>query len=102
MWVTELIVRPGNPFDFDDGELEGLATKIRESDPSVAVTVSVETERGYGVTPVEVIELVAATTSAAGGLTAAVRALKVTVDWARDRWRRDRHQHPTAPRPRSV
>ena len=98
-----ILIRPGNPYDFTNSELESLAEELRAADPTLDITVEARSERGYGVSPWEVVELIAT----AGGATEAVRqsarAVSATVSWARRRWNKDRDDHPgEPPRPRSV
>lgn len=101
--MTEILIRPANPFDFEPEELEELANRLREAEPSLDIRVDVQTERGYGVTPYEVIQIIATTGNAAVILAAGAKTLNRTIKWTRDRWQKDKDNHPgESPRPRVI
>ncbi len=97
--MTDIIVRSKNPYDFSDSELEELAATLRAAQDGLDVEWEKHTERGYGVTPYEVIEVV----STVGGAVGVVQMFAVTVAWMQERWRRQKAEHPErAPRPKVV
>jgi hypothetical protein len=101
--MTEILIRSANPFDFEPEELEGLANLLREHEPSLDIRVDSQHERGYGVTPYEVIQLIATTGDAAVVLAAGARAVNRSIKWARERWLKDKDSHPgESPRPRVI
>jgi hypothetical protein len=101
--MTEILIRSANPFDFEPEELEELANRLRELDPSLDIRIDVQRERGYGVTPYEVIQLIATTGDAAMVLAAGAKAVNRSVKWARERWQKDKDSHPSeSPRPRVI
>jgi hypothetical protein len=101
--MREVLIRPANPYDYTAEELEELAGLIRDADPDLVVSIDGRSERGYGVTPWEVVEVVATVGGAAGALQMTAQGFRAAVAWARRRWVKDRSDHPTEPpRPRSV
>jgi hypothetical protein len=101
--MTEILIRPANPFDFEPEELEELANQLREDEPSLDIRIDAQRERGYGVTPYEVIQLIATTGDAAVVLAAVAKALNRSIKWARERWQKDKDSHPSqSPRPRVI
>jgi hypothetical protein len=101
--VNTVVIKPANPFDFENAELDELAEHLRQADSSFNIEISAQPERGYGVTPYEVIELVATIGGAITALESTAGILSTTVKWARERWQRDRDKHrPEPPRPRVV
>ncbi len=97
--MPDIIVRSSNPYDLSVEELETLAEALRASDQDLDVEVQVLPERGYGVTPYEVIEIV----STVGGAAGAVQLVASAVAWAQRRWKRQKAEHPErAPRPKAV
>ncbi|MFE4622110.1 hypothetical protein [Streptomyces mirabilis] len=102
--MLEIALRAPNPYDFTPQELEEIVSLLRE-DPELQVTVDVQPERGYGVTPIEVVVLVFVGKAVASGALAygGEVAVKKAVGWARDRWRREREEQPELPpRPRRI
>jgi hypothetical protein len=101
--MTEIVIRPANPFDFELEELEELANQLREDEPSLDIRIDAHRERGYGVTPYEVIQLIATTGDAVVVLAAGAKALNRSVRWARERWQKDKDSHPSqSPRSRII
>jgi hypothetical protein len=88
---------------FTEIELEQLLTELRAADPGVTVTLDPRSERGYGVSPWEVIEIVATAGGAAAAVQLSVTSVRAAVAWARKRWTKDKEAHPhLPPRPRSI
>jgi hypothetical protein len=52
-----VILEPGSPYDFTDAELVEIADAMREYDPDASVDLARRDERGYGVTPAEVLHV---------------------------------------------
>jgi hypothetical protein len=101
--MPEILIRPANPFDFEPEELDELANQLRESDPSLDIRIDTQRERGYGVTPYEVIQLIATTGDAVVVLAAGANAVNRSIKWARERWQKDKTSHSgQSPRPRVV
>lgn len=99
----ELIVTSKNPHDISPDELKDLAAQIRAEDPALQVRTQVREERGYGVTPYEVVQVIADLGGAAAALGGVGKALQVSVRWTQSRWQRDRLDHPQRdPRPRTL
>ncbi|WP_405993074.1 hypothetical protein [Streptomyces sp. NBC_00986] len=102
--MSEISLRSANPYDFSQEELEQVASLLRE-EPELEVTVDVQPERGYGVTPIEVVVLAFIGKALAGGAIGAVgeMAVKKVAHWARARWRREKEAHPEfPPRPTMI
>jgi hypothetical protein len=97
--VSKIILEPGNPFDFDDRDLEGLADELRVESGKPTVVVR-RAEHGYGVSFHEVLHLWVVWNNLGGPEATAVVA--AVTGWAIRRWKSDRVQHPNQPRPRSV
>jgi hypothetical protein len=101
--MNELVITPGNPHDFAGDELDSLAETLRGSAPSFNVRVIAKPERGYGVTPYEVITIIATVGGAGAAIKESIQAARAAARWARERWQRDRNEHPIErPRPRMV
>jgi hypothetical protein len=101
--MTEVVIRAGNPHDFTAEELEELAAIMRSADVHLGVSIDHRLEHGYGVSPWEVVEVIATLGGAAGAVQMTARSFRAAVTWARRRWEKDRLEHPNeAPRPRSV
>jgi hypothetical protein len=100
-WMS-VVIEPGNPLDFEQEELEQLATWIKK-EHGVEIRTASRPERGYGVTFHEVIHIFVDVGGAAGGIAGGLAVLSTAVKWAQNRWRRDRDQHPgSKPRPRTI
>jgi hypothetical protein len=98
-----LLIRPGNPYDFEDGGLQTLADEIRAADTDIVIDIDPRSERGYGVTPWEVVEIVATIGGAAEAVRLTAKSVSVAVAWMRRRWQKDCGEHAgQPPRPRSV
>jgi hypothetical protein len=98
-----VIVEPGNPFDFDENELEELAEEIRRADSIASVDLAKRPEHGYGVTLIEVLNLYLEVYGATGTAWATLKAVKGSVEWLKRRWQKDREDNPEeGPRPRSL
>jgi hypothetical protein len=99
----KVILDPGNPFDFDDDELNDLADQIRRLEPDDIVTVAKRPEHGYGVTLIEVLNLYLDIAGAAGTVLGTIKAVRQSVEWLQQRWRKDSEDNPEqGPRPRSL
>src|ERR1700738_2655207 len=101
--MAEILIRPANPFDFEPEELEELANQLREDDSSLDVRIDAQRERGYGVTPYEVIQIIATTGDAALVLGAGAKVVLRSIKWARERWQKEKDTHSSQPpRPRVI
>jgi hypothetical protein len=100
--VSEIKIRPANPYDFNNEELEDLAEEIHREDPDLEVEVSALPERGYGVTPIEVIAVITATGGAVAAVKETAKAAQATIGWMRKRWQKDKEEGGGAPRRRVV
>ncbi len=97
--MPDIVVRSSNPYDLSAGELEDLAEALRSSGEGLDVEVQTLPERGYGVTPYEVVEIV----STVGGAAGAVQVVASAVAWAQRRWKSQKAEHPErAPRPKVL
>jgi hypothetical protein len=96
---TTVRLRAANPYDFTPDELSEVAALVQGAAPTLDVQVWDRTERGYGVSAGETLDLLIDST-----LTSAVTiALQAAVDWMRERTRRERDEHPELPpRERTV
>jgi hypothetical protein len=54
---VRLLLGPGNPYDLTSGELEELADLLRDESPELRVEISRPSERAYGVTFWEVLNI---------------------------------------------
>jgi hypothetical protein len=100
--MTQVILEPGNPHDFDQKELDELSKRLQE-EHDVDVRTAFRPERGYGVTFHEVINVFVNVSEAASSIAGGVAVLKTVVTWAQNRWRKDRDNDPRSkPRPRVV
>jgi hypothetical protein len=99
---VRLLLGPGNPYDLTSGELEELADLLRDESPELRVEISRPSERAYGVTFWEVLNIWADAAEAGGGTGLAIAAFWRAAKWAQGRWQRDREQSTQTPRPRSV
>ncbi len=101
--MDKVVVRPGNPFDFEETELEELTTQLSSVEPDFEVQLEFRHERGYGVSPYEVVELVSTWGGAAAAVGMSARMLRAAARWAHARWLKDKDEHPNeTPRPRTV
>jgi hypothetical protein len=101
--MVEIHITPTNPFDFSSEELEGLAESLRSEDSAALIHVRTRPEHGYGVSPYEVVELVATAGGAAAAVDQTVAIFRRAVNWTRERWQRERSEKPDeSPRPRTV
>lgn len=99
----KVMLEPGNPFDFDDDELDELADQIRRLEPGDIVNVAKRPEHGYGVTLIEVLNLYLEISGAAGTVWGTIKAVRKSVEWLQQRWRKDSKDNPDErPRPRSL
>lgn len=98
--VAKLILEPGNPHDFED--LEAFAESLRTADPELEVAVVRRSERGYGVTLLEVLNVWWDVVEAISNIGGAYAVFDLVVDYAKARWRKDREEHGDRARPRSV
>lgn len=99
----KIVVEPGDPFDFDDDELHELADRIRRSEPGGIVDVAKRPEHGYGVTLIEVLNLYLEIYGATGTAWGTIKAVRGSVEWLQQRWRKDSEDNPEErPRPRSL
>jgi hypothetical protein len=89
----EVLVEPGNPFDFERADLDELAEALAKATEAPARVV-VRDEIGYGVTGGEVLHVWLPDTDVILNVAILVAHLK---DWAKDRWRREREEHPADP-----
>jgi hypothetical protein len=95
--VINVTLEPANPYDYNREELQHLGAELSRQNHEIEVTINLRPERGYGVTYIEVLNI---TASSLGILSA---LLAIVVPWARDRWRKDRADHPGQdPRPRVL
>lgn len=101
--MADIIIRPGNPYDFTADELSELLTLLRSDQASESIEVELLTERGYGVSPWEIIEIIGAIGGAAETVKLSAVMVHRATAWARERWQKDRSEHPNEPpRPRGV
>jgi hypothetical protein len=92
----EIIIEPGNPFEFDPSDLEDLRRDLEE-DSNVSARTAFREEDGYGVSMHEVIWV-----WVPHGVSIA-NTLRILIAWGRGRWKRERDDQPEAtPRPRSI
>ncbi len=97
--MADITVRSRNPYDFTELELEELATTLRGVQAELSVEPQKHEERGYGVTPYEVIEIV----STVGGAAGAMQLVQATIVWLQQRWGRQKSEHHERnPRPKVV
>lgn len=95
----EIIVEPGNPYDFLLEDLEQLAGRLNDA-TSFPTRIALRAEEGYGVSLHEVIYVWVLLPLESAAI---AKALDVALDWARERLRGDQHAHAdSTPRPRSV
>lgn len=95
--MLKVSLRPTNPYEFTDQELEDLAAQLSEIDEAVAVQINEPPQRGYGVHASEVLHLFLET-----GLTGAFEAvgskvIESTITWAQARWKKELEQQPQLP-----
>jgi hypothetical protein len=92
----EIIIEPGNPFEFDPSDFDDLRHDLEE-ETGISTRAAFREEEGYGVSMHEVIWVwVPHAVSAAN-------ALRILIEWGRTRWKREKEAHPEAPpRPRSI
>lgn len=91
-------VRPGNPYDFSEEELQDLAHRL-EGASSQQVEIEVREERGYGVAWEEVIRIVIEHGDA---LAIWGRISPEVVSWLRGRWKRDEAEEEGPSRTRTA
>lgn len=97
-----VLLEPGNPYDLTPEELEELREEIIREFPDAEVQVAIRPERGYGVTLHEVLYIWDVTTDIVGDITTVATPFAAAVAWARRRARKDREQHGSNTRPRTV
>lgn len=100
--MTQIRIRPANPYDFSQNELDTLAEEIRQEDPTLEVEISALPERGYGVTPMEIITIIATAGGAAAALRETAKATVAAVRWMRRRWQKDKQECDGTPRRRVI
>jgi hypothetical protein len=89
----EILIEPGNPFDFDRGDLEELAAILGQI-AETPTRVVMREERGYGVTAGEVLHVWLPEAETVADVAMLLGRL---VDWARERLRREHEGHPGEP-----
>jgi hypothetical protein len=89
----DILLEPGNPFDFDRADLEELAASLSQLTDTPA-RVAIRDERGYGVTAMEVLHV---WLPDADALVNAAMLLSHLTNWAKDRQHRERRDHPDEP-----
>ncbi|CAO5172135.1 conserved hypothetical protein [Frankia sp. AiPs1] len=98
-----MIIQPGNPYDFTNGDLQDLVKLIQKTIPDLSVEIDRKPERGYGVTLIEVLNIwlqVADGATATVGTIGLVGAIK---QWIQARRMQAERDHPESqPRPVSV
>jgi hypothetical protein len=95
-----IILEPGNPYDFQRSELEQLSDIVTR-ETGVPARPAMREEEGYGVSLHEVLYVWIL--SEPFRVELEKKLLDLVIDWARDRWRKEKEEHPDAePRPRSV
>ncbi|MBM9505035.1 hypothetical protein [Actinacidiphila acididurans] len=104
--MTTVFITPPNPYDFELSELTELAETLQTEDRNSSIQVKPQSERGYGADATECIDLLifigGASAKGALGYASGV-VVKKTIEWARDRWKRDREENTgLEPRPRMV
>jgi len=92
---NEIIIEPGNPFDFDAEDFGPLLAEIQAA-TGVPTRAAFRKEEAYGVSLYEVIFV-----WIPQGV-AVAKALQPIIKFARKRFRREKEQHPESPRPRSI
>jgi hypothetical protein len=100
--MTQIRIRPVNPYDFSQEELDTLAEEIRQEDPTLEVEISDLPERGYGVTPTEIITIITAAGAVAAALGETAKATDAAVRWIRRRWQKDKQESDGTPRRRVI
>jgi hypothetical protein len=92
---NEIIIEAGNPFDFDEKHLVPLIAEV-QAETGLPTRAAFRKEEAYGVSLYEVIFVWIPKGYALA------RVLQPIIKFARNRFRRDKEQHPESPRPRSI
>ncbi len=95
--MLKVSVRPTNPYEFTDLELEDLAAQLSEIDEAVAVQINVPPQRGYGVHASEVLHLFLETALTGGFEAVGVKVIESTIGWAQARWKKEQQEQPELP-----
>jgi hypothetical protein len=91
--ADEILIEPGNPYDFDRTDLEELAEAV-SSETGLPVETALRDEVGYGVSATEVLHVWLPDLDVVLNATLMSSSL---ASWLRDRWRSEREAHPEAP-----
>jgi len=91
--MSEIIIQPKNPLDLTPEEAEELAKAIRISYPRYKVQVKIDGYKGYAVTLYQVI-----TVAVLAAVTEEIvkQIVKLSVDWARERFKQNRSARTTS------
>ncbi|MGV9700813.1 hypothetical protein [Streptomyces sp. NPDC003483] len=101
--MAEIYLVTPNPYDFSAAEIEEVAGLVKAADPALDLEAGAQSERGYGVSTYEALDFIATVGGAAAAVAQVRTGLNAVIKWARERWTRDREQHPDEnPRPRLI
>ncbi|MFC1431357.1 hypothetical protein ACEZDB_11945 [Streptacidiphilus sp. N1-3] len=95
--MLKVSLRPTNPYEFTDQELEDLAAQLSEIDEAVAVQINVPPQRGYGVHASEVLHLFLETALTGGFEAVGVKVIESAIGWAQARWKKEQQEQTQLP-----
>jgi len=97
-----VIIDPGNPFDFDEDEMNELIQEIQEVEPDAKIVAHFREETEYGGALMEVLHIWIVGRDFVNTNWETMALVAGTVNWLRKRWQRDKRVNSQHPRPRSA
>lgn len=100
--VGDVIIDPGNPFDFEEAELAELIEQLQAVEPGAEFAAHFREETEYGGAFTEVLHVWTSVDDFVNQNWQTIALIAMVVRWLRERWKRDRAADPKRPRPRSA
>jgi GNAT superfamily N-acetyltransferase len=98
----QVIIDPGNPFDFEEEEIAELIQELQASEPDAEVLAHFREETEYGGALMEVLHVWTSVADFVNQNWETIGIVATVVNWLRKRWQRDKAANPERPRPRSA
>jgi hypothetical protein len=98
----QVIIDPGNPFDFEEVEIAELIGELEAAEPRAEFVAHFRDETEYGGALIEVLHVWTSVEDFVNQNWQTVGLISVVVNWLRKRWKRDKDENPARPRPRSA
>jgi hypothetical protein len=98
----QVIIDPGNPFDFEEAEIAELIQELQEADPDAEFVAHFREEPEFGGGLIEVLHVWTSVEDFVNQNWETIGVVATVVNWLRKRWQRDKAANPERPRPRSA